>query len=86
MFNIIDKYMSCLTKEHVNNFAISKNVYLSEEELSFTYDFVKKNYKEALKNPNLFDIDRYKNKYSEENFQKIKKVYTEYLSKYRHFL
>lgn len=84
MFNLVDKFMQNLNTEQVDNFAKSKNVFLSSEELSFTYTFVKKNYKEILKNPNLFDIDRYQSKYSEENFKKIKKVYIEYLSKYKH--
>lgn len=83
MFNMVDKFMQNLTAEQVDNFAKSKNVILSNEELSFTYTFVKKNYKEILKNPSLFDIDRYQNKYSAENFKKIKKVYIEYLSKYK---
>ena len=83
MFNMVDKFMQNLTQEQVNNFAQSKNVNLTNEELNFTYTFVKKNYKEILKNPALFDIDRYQNKYSEENFKKIKKVYIEYLSKYK---
>ena len=46
----------------------------------------KKNYKEMLKNPSLFKIDRYKNKYKGNNFEKIKKVYIEYFSKYQRFL
>lgn len=86
MFNIIDRYASSLTAEDIDKFAKSKNVYLSEEELGFTYSFIKKNYKEIISNPKMFDIDRYKNKFSEENFNKIKKVYTEYLSKYQAFL
>ena len=47
---------------------------------------LKKNYKEMLKNPSLFKIDRYKNKYKGNNFEKIKKVYIEYFSKYQRFL
>ena len=74
---MVDKFMQNLTAEQVDNFA------KSSEELSFTYTFVKKNYKEILKNPSLFDIDRYQNKFSEDNFKKIKKVYIEYLSKYK---
>ena len=66
--------------------AKSKNVFLDDDELNFTYDFVKKNYKEMLKNPSLFKIDRYKNKYKGNNFEKIKKVYIEYFSKYQRFL
>lgn len=86
MFNMIDKYMQSITKDDVNNFAKSKNITLSESELNFTYTFVKKNYKEMLKNPNLFKIDRYKDHYQENNFEKIKKVYIEYFSKYQRFL
>ena len=86
MFNIVDKYMQRLSISEVDNFAKSKNVVLSESELQFTYDFVKKNYKELLQNPKLFNIDRYQNKYTPENFSKIKKVFTEYFSKYQRFL
>ena len=63
MFGMIDNFMKGITKEDVNKFAKSKNVFLDNDELTFTYDFVKKNYKEMLKNPSLFKIYRYKNKY-----------------------
>ena len=86
MYNIIELYINKLRKEDVSNFAISKSVYLSNEELDFTYDFIKKNWKDIVKNPNLFDIDRYKNKYTLENFNKVKKVFQEYLQKFRSYL
>ena len=86
MFNIIDRFMSNLTINQVQEFAISKNINLSDEELSYLYTFLKKNYKDVLNNPNLFDINRYQNHFSSENFIKIKKVYTEYFSKYHKFL
>ena len=86
MFGIIDNYMKNITKEDVNKFAKSKNVFLDEEELTFTYEFIKRNYKEIIKNPSLFKIERYKNKYKGNNFEKIKKVYVEYFSKYQRFL
>ena len=86
MYNIIELYINKLRKEDVSNFAISKSVYLSNEELDFTYDFIKKNWKDIVKNPNLFDIDRYKNKYTPENFNKIKKAFQEYLQKFRSYL
>ena len=86
MFGMIDNFMKGITKEAVNKFAKSKNVFLDDDELTFTYVFVKKNYKEMLKNPSLFKIDRYKNKYKGNNFEKIKKVYIEYFSKYQRFL
>ena len=48
MFGMIDNFMKGITKEDVNKFAKSKNVFLDDYELTFTYDFVKKNYKEML--------------------------------------
>lgn len=82
MYNIIERYMAKITKEDVASFAHSKNCYLSNEELDFTYTFIKKNWKDILKNPAVFDIDRYKNMYSAENFKKVKQVYTEYFQKF----
>lgn len=78
--------MNKLTKEDLNNFAISKNIFLSPEETDFAYEFVTKNWEQILNNPNLLNLDRYKNRFSEENFIKIKKLYIEYSSKYKNFL
>lgn len=78
--------MSRLTKEDVNNFAISKNVILSENELNFTYDFVKKNWEQVIKNPKLLHLERYQNQFSPENFSKIQKLFNEYSAKYQAFL
>jgi len=86
MFNIIERFILRMTKEDINNFAISKNITLSEEELNFTYDFVKKNYKTFLGNPKLFNLERYQNFYSKENFSKITKVYNEYTKRYANYL
>ena len=86
MINIIENYITRLTKEDVNKFAINKNINLSESELDFTYNFIKRNYKNFFSNPNFFDIERYKNNYTKENFSKITKVYQEYMIKYANYL
>lgn len=86
MFNIIERFINKMTKEDVNNFALSKNITLSEAELNFTFEFIKKNYKNMLTNPKLFNIERYKEHYSKENFSKITKVYQEYSQKYANYL
>ena len=86
MFNLIERYILKMTKEDINNFAKSKNINLSENELDFTYEFVKKNYKTMLNNPKLFHIERYRNNYTKENFSKITKVYNEYFQRYSNFL
>lgn len=82
MYNIIERYMSMIKKEDVEKFALSKNVHLNSDELDFTYSFLKKNWKDIYKNPSLFEIDRYKNYYTPENFSKIKQVYKEYFQKF----
>ena len=86
MFNIIERYINKMTKEDIRSFAINKNINLSEQELDFTYDFVKKNYKSFFQNPKVFNINRYKDNYSQENFSKITKVYQEYTQKYANYL
>ncbi len=86
MFNIIERYIDKMNVEDIRNFATQKDIPLTDSELNFTYNFVKKNYRNILSNPKLFDIDRYRNEYSPENFQKIKKVWTEYYQKYANYL
>ena len=78
--------MTSLTKEDINKFALSKNCSLSKDELDFTYTFIKNNWQNILKNPNSFNIDKYKNYYSEQNFIKVKKVFQEYFHKFSLFL
>lgn len=75
-----------MTRDDINNFAISKNINLSENELDFTYNFVKKNYQDFFSNPKVFNINRYKSNYSEENFSKISKVWNEYYKKFANYL
>ncbi len=86
MYSLIERYMNRITKEDVNSFALKKNISLSEDELTFTYDFIKKNWDKILSNPNILNLNRYKDKYSEENFIKINELFKEYYSKYRMFI
>lgn len=78
--------MNKLKLEDVSNFATNKGITLSENELVFTYEFIKKNWESILGNPKLFNIDRYKSNYTPDNFIKIKKIYKEYLQKYSNYL
>ncbi len=86
MYNLIERYMTNLTKDQLNNFAIQNNVTLSEEELDFTYEFVKKNWETIIRNPNLLNLERFKDRYSIENYQKIQKLLQFYYQKYGHLL
>lgn len=86
MYNLIKAYMGRMSINDVNNFAISKNIYLNQDELNFVYEFVSKNWEQVIKNPKLLNLDRYKNRFSEENFNKIKKLFLEYSSRYSSFI
>lgn len=82
MFNIsiknIQEKINILTKEDIASFAMKYNVFFSRNELDFIYSFIKNNNQEVLKNPKAFNIDLYKNKFSEENFKKLKNLYNKY--------
>ena len=78
--------MNKLKLEDISNFASNKGITLSENELVFTYEFIKKNWESILGNPKLFNIDRYKSNYTPDNFINIKKIYKEYLQKYSNYL
>lgn len=86
MFNLIERYINNLTIEKVDEFAKAKNINFSETELEFTYKFVKKNWQDIIANHGMFDINRYKQHYSEDNFKKLVIVYKEYLQKYNVYL
>ncbi len=86
MYIFIEKYMNNFSIDKLDALAIKKDIVLSEDELKFTYNFIKKNWSTILSNPNIFNINKYEVMYSEDNFKKIKKLYTESMSKYFHLL
>lgn len=86
MYFIVKRYVDNMSIHDLNNIAISKGIGLSKVELEFSYEFIKKNWMNVLSNKGLFDIDKYKSKYSEENFNKIKSLYKELLLKYGMYL
>lgn len=86
MFVLIERYINNMSIHDLNNLAISKGIGLSKDELEFSYNYIKKNWKNVISNYNLFDIDKYKDKFSEDNFIKIKKLIREYTIKYGNYL
>ncbi len=81
MFQLIKNYISNMTKEDVVKFTQKNGIFLNESELDFTYRFIKKNYEALYANPNV-DLSKYKENYTEENYQKMMKLIAEYKSKY----
>ncbi len=86
MYNIIERYMNKISKTDVDNFARKNNIFLNEEELEFTYIFVKKNWQTVIANPTALNLERYRDKFSEENLVKIKKLFKEYSTRYKNYL
>ena len=86
MFILIERYINNMDIFDLQNLAISKGIDLSKEELDFSFSFIKKNWKNVLSNYNSFDLDKYKDKFSEENFMKINKLYKDLLFKYGRYL
>ena len=78
--------MGRMTIDDVNNFAIRKNMHLTPEELHFVYDFIGKNWEQVIRNPKLLNLDRYQDRFSQENFLKIKKLFLEYSARYSSFI
>ena len=83
---LIEKYIKSLTKEQIKLFASEKGANLSQSEVDFLYTFIKNNYKDIINNPNTFNIDNYKNKFSIKNYIIIKEVFNEYFQKFKNYL
>ena len=66
----------------INNFAINNNIYLSNNELNFIYNYIKNNYSLLIDNPNSFNLEEYKDVFSNDNYIKINNLINKYKNKY----
>lgn len=78
MINMVEPYINKMSKEDINNFALNNNIRLNNNELDFIYNFIKNRYKDVLNNPNNFNLVKYKNNFSNENFIKINAIVNRY--------
>ena len=78
MINMVEPYINNLTKKDINTFALNNNIKLNNNELDFIYNFIKTKYKDVLNNPNNFNLVKYKNNFSNENFIKINAIVNRY--------
>ena len=79
---LITRYLQNLTIEDLNYYAQKQEIYFSESELNFSFDFIKNHYEAVMLNPSNFNIHDYESYYSEDNFMKINALY----EKYKHYL
>ena len=80
--NLIINYIKNLNINDINNFAINNNIYLSNKELEFIYNYIKNNYSLLIDNPNSFNLSNYKDVFSNDNYNKINNLINEYKDKY----
>ena len=82
MKNMIFNYVKNMKRDDVNNFLIKKNINLSEDELIFITNYIKENYEYIFDNKNTFTLERYKENFSNVNYQKL----CELINEYRNFI
>lgn len=78
MLNLIEPYINNISKTDINNFALKNNINLNTNELEFIYNFIKTRYKDILNNPSNFNLVKYKQNFSNENFIKINAIVNRY--------
>lgn len=78
MLNLIEPYINNISKNDINNFALKNNINLNNNELEFIYNFIKTRYKDVLSNPSNFNLVKYKQNFSNENFIKINAIVNRY--------
>ena len=86
MYTLIERYINKLSIDDLNNYLVKKDINLNEDELNFTYNFIKKNWNQILSDPNTFNINNYKDKYTSINFIKMNNLVKEVYFKYRKYL
>lgn len=78
MLNVVKNYVSIMKKEDIIKFANKNNLKVSEGEIDFIYKFIKENYEYYLKNPNMLDLSKYKDKFSCENYAFLNNLINKY--------
>ncbi len=86
MYDLISRFIEKMTPNDISNFAKEQNIELSEDETNFIYLFLKKNWQELLGNPNSLIMSRYRNNFSDENYNKINNLVNYYRIKFSGYI
>lgn len=86
MMMFAEMYINNMTMEQLNEMALSNDIKLSNDELEFSFNFIKNNWKEVLTNHEDFDLGKYKNNFSDENYKKIEELINVLKKQYGHLL
>lgn len=86
MMMFAEMYINNMTMEQFNSMALDNGIKLSKDELKFSFNFIKNNWKEVLANQDSFDLIKYKDKFSDENYKKIEELISVLKEQYGHLL
>ena len=78
--DFVIKYINYLTPEHVKKYALTKNIYLTNEENEIIYNFIMNNYSDLLDNKDA--LLKLKPFIREELFEKVVDEYIKNKTKY----
>ena len=77
----IISFVNKLDKDDIIKLAQDYDIYFSNEEVNFVYDYLKNNINDLVNNPNPDIFDNYKDKFSEINYLKIKSIINQFTKK-----
>lgn len=83
---IIQKYVDMLTKEDIVKFASFQNEILTNNEVDFLYNIIKKEWKTIIFGNYQVILSQYKEYLSVDKWNKIENLILEYKEKYKSFL
>lgn len=86
MVNLIAMYINNMSIDDFNDMALNQGIELNDEELDFSYNFIKDNWLDVFNNYDEFDFSKYKDKYTKDNYEKICKLIDDMYNKYGHLI
>lgn len=83
--NLIINYTKKITKDDINNFALSQNIELKDYETEVIYDQIKNNIQNLINNTD-YEISKIKDKLEHTTYLKIQELISFYKNKYKDYL
>ena len=79
--NLIEDYVRRLTKDDIVRFSLKQDITLNNEEVSFIYDYIKKEYKTIIFGNPKDIFKEVKSNVRESTYNKMVALYTKYQEK-----
>ena len=83
---LIKNYINKLTIQDINALAIKQDIHLTDQELNYIYNQIKNHYQDFLYGDANYLMNDLKQNVSENNYQKIKKLFTHYKKQFQSLL